>query len=83
MAPIAVPSHPVNIWVTNLTNPDKLNYLQSKGTFREYKRLPSLILIRTDPGKPGTRPPSCATPQQLTMYGNTNTGIKISNFLNF
>ena len=68
MAPIAILSHPVNIWVTNLTKPDKFNNFQSKGTFREYKRLPSLDLIRTDPGKPCTRPPSCTTARQPTVY---------------
>ena len=53
MAPIAILSHPVNIWVTNLTNPDKFNNFQSKGTFREYKRLPSLTPSGTNRENPG------------------------------
>ena len=31
-------------------------------------RIMSLNLNGTNPGKPSTRPPSCTTPQQLTIY---------------
>ena len=40
----------------------------NKGTFIVYKRLTSLNLSRTKLEEPYTRPPSCATPWQPTIY---------------
>ena len=56
-------SHPlqlVQVWVAIFVSKIGLQPL--------FTRLTSLNLCRIDHGQPGTRPPSCATPRQMTMY---------------
>ena len=49
-------------------NQPNVLYCQYKETFSELKRLTSINLSGTNLGEPSTRPPSCKTPLQLTIY---------------
>ena len=71
-----------NFRVLGTCTPISVPYLKSrllptKGTCIEKKRLARLYLSETYQGQPGTRPPSCTTPRQLTIHSCFFVSIQI------